>query len=382
MKPLFLTLPALISFFITYISIPSIIKVAREKHLFDEPNETRKSHHTSIPTLGGIAIFGGVLISFFFWVDFSGFPQMSYLMSAAVLLFFTGVKDDIIPLTPRKKFIAQILASLIVVFRCDIRLTSLYGFLGIETLPYEISVFISVFTLLVIINSFNLIDGINGLAGGVGLISSSTFAVIFYYMEEVELMVLALAMSGALLAFLKYNLAVNAKIFMGDTGALMVGLFLAVFSIQFIELNNNGTYHLFRPDFAPVFAIAILIVPLFDTLRVVILRVFSGKSPFSGDRKHLHHFLIDSGLAHWQASILLYVINLSFILMILSFKTFSQSLLIIGMLLLATLLSYILFTVRSRKLDADNEKQELELELPANPQTQTNKFLKQELSSE
>ncbi|MDX2306087.1 MAG: MraY family glycosyltransferase [Microscillaceae bacterium] len=340
----YFALTAITAFVITYLSIPSLIKVAQEKHLYDEPNEKRKSHKNSIPTLGGVAIFGGSFISATLFVNFEKLPEFAYALPAFVLLFFTGVKDDIIPLTPRKKLLAQILASLIIVLKCDIRLTHFYGFLGMDEISYIFSVIISIFTLLVIINSFNLIDGINGLAGGIGLIVSITFSYLFYELGQFELMILALALAGSLGAFLCYNLAVEAKIFMGDTGSLLIGLFLAMFSLEFIEINRM-TGNLFEVTFAPVFVFTMLIIPLFDTLRVFIIRIVQRKSPFKGDRNHLHHFLLDLGMAHWQASILLYIVSIAFIILALLIqdapRIWSLTIILVSAILMSTLLAHL-----------------------------------------
>jgi UDP-GlcNAc:undecaprenyl-phosphate/decaprenyl-phosphate GlcNAc-1-phosphate transferase len=338
------------SFLITYLSIPSIIKVADQKHLYDEPDEARKFHLKRVPTLGGIAIFGGLIITSSFFVDFKQFPTFGYTLSAIIVLFFTGVKDDIIPLTALKKLIAQIIASLIVVIKCDVRLSNLYGFLWIDEINYPISVLISVFTLLVIINSFNLIDGINGLAGGVGLIVSITFGYLFFEMNHPNLSIIAFSLAGALLGFLQYNLRTHAKIFMGDTGSLTVGLISSIFCIEFIEINSDKGF--FNPTFAPVFAFAILIIPLFDTLRVFMLRMSKGKSPLSADRNHLHHFILDLGFQHWQTSAILYLINLFFIGLAWSLEGLPTGVTLIAILAMATLLSVILSFLRHKKMEA------------------------------
>ncbi len=312
----------LCAFLITYYSIPSIIKVSHQKGLCDEPNEPRKIHLDSLPNLGGIAIFGGIMISSTFFVDFAKIPTFGYALAGLMILFFTGVKDDIIPLTPSKKFMAQIVVALILAIKCDIRLTHLYGFLWLDTIPYWVSVVITVFTILVIVNAYNLIDGINGLSGGLGVISSLTFGIFFFVMGYNDWGIITMATCGALLGFLMWNFGKKSSIIMGDTGSLTVGLLLAIFALQFIEFNRiSGS--LFRITFAPVYAVAILILPLLDTFRLFILRVSKGKSPFSGDRNHFHHYLVDSGLTHPQASCIMYGINIFFILFMFLFQSFS-----------------------------------------------------------
>ncbi|NJO03449.1 MAG: undecaprenyl/decaprenyl-phosphate alpha-N-acetylglucosaminyl 1-phosphate transferase [Bacteroidia bacterium] len=341
-------IPAISACLISFISIPSIIKVAQQKRLFDEPDGKRKSHSVRTPSLGGVAIFSGIIFSAFLFIDLAQLPRFTYVFAAVILLFFTGVKDDIIPLTPIKKMLAQLLASGIVVYLADIRLSSLYGFFGFHEVPYLISVGVSMFCMLVIINAFNLIDGINGLAGGIGVVVCLSFAGLFAYLGQPILSSLALIVVGALLGFLRYNLALRAKIFMGDSGALMLGLFSAIFCIRFIELNKTAD-SIFATAFAPVLAVAILIIPLFDTLRVFIIRTSRGKSPFCGDRNHLHHFMIDLGMPHWQASVYFYVINIFFIAMSFLLLHVPPFWVLTGILLVAFLLNLLLNHLRNRR---------------------------------
>ncbi|KOY85134.1 hypothetical protein AD998_02280 [bacterium 336/3] len=294
----------LVALIIAWISIPVIIKVAEQKHLYDEPDEARKSHLSKIPTLGGIAIYAGTVISASFFAHQSRHLDLGAFLSAMTILFFTGIKDDIIPLPPYKKFLAQLLATSIIVFWGEVQLSSYYGFLSIyETSPIWLNL-ATIFTVIVIINAFNLIDGVNGLAGGIGFIVLATFGVWFYMHQEESLAIWAFATCGAVLGFLRYNLLVNAKIFMGDTGSLILGFISAVFAIQFIEMNKTELS--FSGGKAPIFAIAVLIIPLFDTIRVFTIRLANKRSPFSGDRNHLHHLLLDVGFNHIQTSFILY----------------------------------------------------------------------------
>jgi len=339
-------LASITAFLITYISVPAIIKLSDEKGLYDEPDGSRKDHKHQIPALGGIAIFGGFVITSTFFLDFGKNPELGYAFSAITILFFTGLKDDIIPLTPKKKFIAQLLTVAIIIFKCDIRLTNMYGVLGVEEISYFWSVLLSGVTLLGIINAFNLIDGINGLAGGLAVIISATFGILFWQMNQVNLAIFAFAMGGAVGGFLVFNF--QNKIFMGDTGSLTIGLISGIFSMKFIELSHETNF-LFKPTFAPVFAFAILIIPLFDTLRVISIRLFNRKSPFHGDRNHVHHFLIDIGFSHLQASVILYVVNLFFIGMAWSLQMLPQLILLVSLLSMATAFSLILYYFKIKK---------------------------------
>ncbi|TAH30880.1 MAG: undecaprenyl/decaprenyl-phosphate alpha-N-acetylglucosaminyl 1-phosphate transferase [Cytophagales bacterium] len=340
-----------IAFVSTYISIPSIIKVAYQKHLCDEPDEERKIHKQGIPTLGGIAIFGGAIITSTFFVNFSSTPQFGYALSALILLFFTGVKDDIIPLSPSKKILAQLIAAGVIVFKCDIRLTNLYGLFYIDKIPYEISIVMSILTILLIVNAFNLVDGINGLSGGLGMISSLSFGILFLVLENENWAYIAFSLSGALLAFLCYNYGKEAKIFMGDTGSLTVGLFLAIFALQFIEMNRVANY--FKPTFAPVYTVTILAILLGDALRLFTWRILQKRSPFSGDRNHFHHYLADGGLSHPQACWVLYTMNLFLIGIMLLFRNVEQVLSITFLLVIFGIFTYILWNFRHNKKQKD-----------------------------
>ena len=325
------------SFALTYLAIPSIIHVAIKKNLMDEPDE-RRSHKVSTPSLGGIGIFAGMLFSIIMWTPFEYFGDLQYILCAFIIVFLIGAKDDIDPISPYKKFLGQLFAAGILVFRANVRLTSLYGFFGLYEIPYFVSIALSVFTILVIINAFNLIDGINGLSGSIGLLISSVLGTWFYFVDSIELSIVAFALAGALVAFLKYNIS-PARIFMGDTGSLLLGLVCSILAIQFIELHNHLALSPYTFQSAPAVAIAILILPLFDTLRVFILRVMRGRSPFQPDRRHIHHVLIDMGLSHMQATGLLFLINMLFILLAIKLQHVGNLMLLIIVLAIAFILS-------------------------------------------
>ena len=169
-----ITLSFLTAFTLTYFAIPSIIQIARAKHLYDEPVE-RSSHHINTPSLGGVGIFAGAIFSIVLWTPFEDFGNLQYILCALLILFLIGAKDDIAPVSPTKKLVGQFMAASILVFKSNICLDSMYGFLGFHTqLPEFLSVALSIFTILVITNAFNLIDGINGLAGSVGALIAGT----------------------------------------------------------------------------------------------------------------------------------------------------------------------------------------------------------------
>lgn len=351
-----ITFACITSFIITFLAIPSIIKVAVIKNLYDEPGE-RKSHKSSIPTLGGLAIFAGVVFSFTFWSAGLNYASTQYIIAAIIVMFFIGIKDDIVDLSAKKKLIGQVIAAIIIVMFGNIRIDSLCGVFGIYEIPYWFSIFFSIFTILVIINAFNLIDGIDGLAAGIGSIASFTFGLWFYNYDQIALCILSFSLFSSLLAFLVYNFS-PANIFMGDTGSLIVGLILSILTINFINLSFVSPPYAFPFRSSPAMAIAILIIPLFDTLRIFLVRTRNGRSPFKADRNHIHHLLLDMGLSHREVSITLYLTNIGFILLALALRNISSLLLLIVICGMAIFLSLVPFLYKfiSKKKDFDQLK--------------------------
>jgi len=333
---------------LTYLAIPSIINVARVKNLCDEPGE-RTSHTSNVPTLGGLGIFAGFIFSVTFWTPFVVFGELQYILSAIVIIFLIGAKDDIVPMSAWKKLLAQIIAGLILVFKANIKLTSLHGLFGITAIPDLVAIPLSIFTIIVIINSINLIDGIDGLSGSVGIVGSTTLGYWFFQTNQLQLAVIAFALSGALVAFLKYNFS-PAKIFMGDTGSLIVGLVMAILAITFVEMNK-GLDHPYALKSVPAVAIGILIIPLFDLLRVFSIRIANKQSPFTPDRNHIHHLLLDLNLTHMQATGILIAFNILFIGLVYQLQDIGSFYLILIVMLLATILSLALhFAARAKRL--------------------------------
>ncbi len=348
----------LTAFTLTYFVIPSIIRISEKKRLFDEPGE-RRSHTVSTPSLGGIGIFAGVLFSIVLWTPFDVFEENQYILCSFIIIFLIGVSDDLDPLTPTAKLIGQVLAAVILVFKSNVKLTSLYGILGVQALPEWAAVTLSVFTILVIINAFNLIDGINGLSGSMGILISVVLGSWFYFVENIQLAIVSFALAGACMAFLKYNIT-PARIFMGDTGSLFLGVTCSILAIKFIEVHNVlPDNHAYSVNAAPAVAIGILILPLFDTLRVFTVRILRGTSPMSPDRNHLHHLLIDSGLTHMQATSVLVFTNALFIGFALYFQHIGNMNLLLLILLMALIGSGILhYNVRKiRRQKGETEVQ-------------------------
>jgi UDP-N-acetylmuramyl pentapeptide phosphotransferase/UDP-N-acetylglucosamine-1-phosphate transferase len=334
-------IPAVILGFTTAMAIswyflPRIISVVRKHNLTDKP-ELHKIHNGEVPTLGGIGIFAGFTIGFL--VSVNGYiPGISYFMAALMLLFFVGIVDDLLYLRPSKKLLAEIFAILLIVLFTELRFTNLHGFLTISAIPAWASYSLTIFLIIVIINAVNLIDGIDGLASMIGIVASVAFGTWFFLSGDYGYTILAASLTGSLIVFLKFNLAARPnKIFMGDSGSLIIGFALAVFAIHFNELNLTGKafHHL---SSSPSISIAILIIPLFDTIRVVVLRLRDHQHPFVADNRHIHHMMLRAGFSHIQASLIISVFNI--FLIGIAFLLDHMGILYLGLILLILCISF------------------------------------------
>jgi UDP-GlcNAc:undecaprenyl-phosphate/decaprenyl-phosphate GlcNAc-1-phosphate transferase len=299
-----------VSFIVTFLAIPIVLQIAEEKKLFDLPDE-RKIHKVPVPSLGGVGIFGGFLLAALLSISAQKNPEFQYFFAASIVIFFIGLKDDIIVLSASKKFIGQVIAASILIHLGQIRITSMHGLFGFNEISDGFSYALSYLTIIVVMNSFNLIDGVDGLAGTLGLLTMILFGSYFFAVGMFAYSLLAFALGGSLLAFLIFNHH-PAKIFMGDSGSLMIGLVNAILVIKFITVANPlSTILPIQSEVAIAFAI--LMIPLLDTLRVFSIRIFKGSSPFTPDRNHVHHLLLDRGFKHTGVTFFCLFLNIGFI---------------------------------------------------------------------
>lgn len=305
-------LTASVSFIITFLAIPVVIQVAEKKKLYDIPDE-RKLHTRLVASLGGVGIFGGFILASLLSIQGYQNPEFQYFFAAAIIIFFLGLKDDIMILSASKKFVGQIIAASILIHLGGIRLDSMHGLLGFNELPEGFGLALSYLTIIVVINSFNLIDGVDGLAASLGVLTMTIFGAYFFAIDYQAYALMAFAMAGSLVAFLIFNHS-PAKIFMGDSGSLMIGLINSILVIKFINVSNTP-FVAVPVQSAVAVGFAILLVPLLDTLRVFGIRIFKGRSPFTPDRNHVHHLLLDSGLNHAAVTFTCVGLNIGFIVL-------------------------------------------------------------------
>ncbi|HQW07083.1 MAG: undecaprenyl/decaprenyl-phosphate alpha-N-acetylglucosaminyl 1-phosphate transferase [Flavobacteriales bacterium] len=346
-----LLLGGITSFFVVLFTMPSLIKVARMKHLVDEPSEQRKVHHRSVPTIGGIILFAAIIFSYSLWFPNASlvsddlpyyktmyfamgaaYKDFKFLLSAMVLLFFIGVKDDIIGFSPVKKLVGHMVVGYILVMMAEIRITDMHGLFGVYALPEYVSIALSFFVYVVLVNAFNLIDGVDGLAGGVGLIASMAYGTWLYLAGDIALSLLAFVLAGSLVAFLVFNWH-PARIFMGDSGSLIIGAIIAVLAMKVVDHDTARLPVYLKQIPTPIFAMAVIAYPLVDTLRIFVYRTVRGVSPFAADRNHIHHRLMALDLGHRKTTFLIYLYSIAIIGLSLATRKWHPN---IGLMVLGT----------------------------------------------
>ena len=338
------------TFMVSYFLIPKIRAKALKLNLKDTP-DIRSSHTLPVPTFGGVVFYISYILILFSAQSLDSNHVSITLIASISILFFTGLLDDFKNLSPKIKFLCQIIGVAVLMFQPDFRILSFHGFMGIYEIPLYVSVGGSMFFLLGLINAFNLIDGIDGLTGITGVIVASFYSYMLYNLGYFFYFSIGLATIATLLAFLRFNFSDKRKIFMGDTGSLVIGLVLGILTLKLLSVDDTAYNSLsFYRSQLPLFLIAVLFVPLLDTMRVMFLRLTKGVSMFKPDRNHIHHIIVDFGLSHRKASFFIGFVNFSVALImffvIQKFNTF-QSLLILGLMFFIAII--VLFLMNKNK---------------------------------
>ena len=314
------------AFVASYRTFPIIINVSVIKNLTASPNE-RSSHIKKTPNLGGLGIsFGAFLMSAFFGSIMLNVEMINILLSIAVsliMLFYAGIKDDLIGLSAKFKLLVEVVSASTFIYLTDIRIDSFYGLFGISELPVILSYVFTIFVFIVIINSFNLTDGIDGLAASIAIIIFSCFLYYFICIKSILAIISISSMMGSILAFLRFNISKGKyKIFMGNIGSLVIGFVLAVFTTMALSTGFSNTSFISNK---PVYILALFAFPFIDTIRVIVLRVISGKSPFLADKNHFHHKFLEAGFSHIKSTV--FIITYCLIIISFSFLLFDSNIL-------------------------------------------------------
>lgn len=337
----------LMAFAITAITIPTIVRVAQLKNLCAVPNK-RTSHSKNIPNLGGMALFSAFLVTVTIVAGDLMSYNIFYFICGLIIMFFTGMKDDVLIIDPRKKLAAQVIVAAIIAVMADIKIVSLFEIFNIGTLSYIPSIAFSVLIILLLINGFNLIDGIDGLASGTGIVASVFFGIYFWSIHDASYAIICFSLAGSLAGFFIFNVFGSTnKIFLGDTGSLILGLTISVLMIEFLNPENAGSGKL--ANALPAFAAATLILPLFDTIRIFIIRIIQGKSPFAADHQHVHHLLLHLGLSHLKSTGILLSFNIFLIIFCFFFSSIGNLPLIVIIFGLAEALTFLVRKLEKRR---------------------------------
>lgn len=340
------------AFLVSFIILPVIIKYFLQKNLVDAPGR-RKIHKKVTPSMGGVAIFSGFMAATVIWLDFEQWSSVRFILASLFIIFLLGVRDDLVPFRALHKLFGQIIAVIILLFS-RVQIGSLYGFLGIHEIPDFLSYSITAFTIIIITNAFNLIDGLDGLAGTVGSVALCSLGIWFYLVGDHVFALFSFAMAGGIIAFLVFNWE-PSEIFMGDTGAMLIGMLLAVLVIHFMSVNEAlAPDHMGKFEATISTAACFLIIPLLDTSRIIILRLAKGQSPFQPDKSHVHHAIMRLGVTHSTTAIILASVNLIFIIACVLLRAYGDKIMLPSVIAFAIFLSIILDRLIIRKLPTKN----------------------------
>lgn len=336
-------------FFLTLLLLPRIRQISIRKGILDTPDE-RSSHKDIVPTFGGVSFYIALMFTLFFTQKLDKNNIIVTLMASMSIIFFTGLKDDLKNLSPKIKMLGQVVAVSLLMIHSEFRIETLHGFLNIYELHAAVSIPLTLFLIIGLINAYNLIDGIDGMASITGIVVSISFGFLFYSLGLYFYLGICVALVSMLFAFLRYNFSSRKKIFMGDTGSLLIGMVLGLLAMKLssIGFETVGTIAISRSEI-PLLLLGILIIPAFDISRVILIRITKGVPVFSPDRNHIHHVLVDSGLSHKQASLTVGLINIIIISLIyFSIQKMGVLFAIIVFFILLTILSCVLFIINRR----------------------------------
>ena len=308
----------IIPFFIALLLVgwihPRLVKIALLKNIVDNP-DARKLQRTPVPVLGGVAVFFGVVIAIGCMssvVDCSGLPVVIMAMMA---MLYTGTMDDILSLSPGLRFVIEIVVVLLLIFVGGYCIDDFHGLRNIGRFSYWCAVPLTVVATVGIINAINLVDGVNGLSSGYCIMACLIFGTLFFLAGEAPMTILAAVSVGALIPFFLHNVfGKTSKMFIGDGGTLVMGVVMSVFVIEILQNGSRAAAYV-DPNVGLVpFTLAVLSVPVFDTLRVMSTRILKGTSPFRPDKTHLHHMFIDLGCSHVATTLAILGVNMFVVL--------------------------------------------------------------------
>lgn len=345
-------IPAFLALLGTLWVHPKVLKISIMKNLVDNP-DARKLQRNPVPVMGGIAVFFGIVIGICSSQMMFNSPNVFMLVAAMLIMLYTGTIDDIIDLSPTIRFIIEILVVLWMMYINKSSIDCFWGLWGVDTIPQWISYPLTIFASVGIINAINLIDGVNGLSSGFCFMASVMFAIIFYTTGNTVMTIIAASAAGAIIPFFFHNVfGYHTRMFIGDGGTLVMGMMMSMFTISILGQNSVCASYAESGLSLVAMTLAILAIPVFDTLRVMTSRIIRGTSPFHPDKTHLHHLFIELGFSHAGTTISILTIN--FLVVVLWFVSYKlgasievQLYIVIALSILTT---FIFYTYANKKM--------------------------------
>ena len=313
-----LVYPVITTFLISAILVgwihPKIVQIAKLKNIVDKP-DARKLQREPVPVMGGVAVFFGIVAGIGSMYDIVNTEVLMIVVLALMAMLYTGTMDDILSLSPKLRFLVEIVVVLLLISYGGYSVNDFHGLWGIHLIPGWMAVALTLFAAIGIINAINLIDGVNGLSSGFCILACVQFGTLFFLAGNVSLLILATASAGSLLPFFFHNMfGKSSKMFIGDGGTLVMGTVMSVFVIGILHSGSFSSRYVGENVGLIPFALAVLSIPVFDTLRVMIARILKGKSPFKPDKTHLHHIFIQLGCSHIMTTLAILSLNMMVVL--------------------------------------------------------------------
>lgn len=309
-----LVIPFVVAFVVVLLIFPKVLAVALAKNIVDNP-DARKLQKQPVPVLGGIAVFFGLTFGFIIAMCFADCADLFPVYAAMTVMLYVGTVDDITDLSPSFRFLVEVLviSFMVIVSRCMIN--DFHGLFGVEVIPMWVAVPLTVFAAVGIINAINLIDGVDGLSSGYCVMACTMFCGMFYAVGHESMAIMAAVAAGAMIPFFFHNVfGKKSKMFIGDGGTLVMGTMMATFVLQTLDSQSPCAAEC-GPNVGLIpFTLAVLSIPVFDTLRVMLSRIMRGTSPFHPDKTHLHHIFIDLGCSHPATFVAILTLNTTVVL--------------------------------------------------------------------
>ena len=305
-----LLLTSFASLLCTFWIYPYVLRVAKSKNIVDNP-DARKLQRTPVPVLGGLAVVFGILTGMMVYSLFDVTLDFYPMFSSIIIIFLIGMLDDTIALSPKTRFVVEIILVLYIIYLSGCQLNHFHGLWQLNVIPDYISIPLTVVASVGIINAINLIDGVDGYSSGYCIVSSGLFCAMFAHLGYYRMVAFSLIVCASLLPFFLCNVfGKRSKMFIGDAGTLSLGIIFSGFIMRLITFTPSSELA-YDSNLALIpFSFSVLCVPVFDTLRVMSSRMFKGKSPFNPDKTHLHHLFIELGFSHIGTTISILILNL------------------------------------------------------------------------